>query len=278
MKIPTRNIYFVSDGTGISVETLGHSLLTQFDEPGFIIKTMRYINTLEKAEKAVTQINQENLYNTEENTRPIILSTIADKLIREKLFKANAFGIDFFKYLLAPLENELKTKATGTIGLSHAILSSTNYNKRIDAIDFALAHDDGISFRGYPIADLILIGISRSGKTPTCLYLAMQYGIQAANYPLTEDDFSVDYKLPTNLKNFKDRLFGLTISCERLHDIRDKRAPNSNYASLKQCVYETSQVEELFRKEKIPYINSTNLSVEELATQIISKAGLQSNL
>lgn len=268
-----RRLFFISDGTGISVETLGKSLITQFQGVEFEITTLRFINTIEKAENAVQQIN----HASAQSSRPLVFSTIVDRPIRNILQEAKALFIDFFQNFIDILENELDLKASGTIGLSHAVLNDHSYSSRMESVNFALHYDDGQSTRGYPSADIIMVGVSRCGKTPTCLYLAMQYGLRAANYPITEEDFTCN-KLPESILPYKDKLFGLTISAERLQLIRSKRRPNSRYSELKQCQWEINQMEEMFKKENIPFLNSTHLSVEELSTLIMAEARLQSKM
>ena len=164
--------------------------------------------------------------------------------------------IDIFSSFLAPLEHELMSRSSYSVGKSHSISHNTNYMERIEAVNFALDNDDGARTR-YDKADLILVGVSRCGKTPTCLYMAMQYGIRAANYPLTEDDME-RLQLPSALKEYKDKLFGLTIDPDRLAAIRNERKPNSRYASFAQCEFEVREVENLFRRENINFINSTH--------------------
>jgi regulator of PEP synthase PpsR (kinase-PPPase family) len=145
---------------------------------------------------------------------------------------------------------------------------------RIDAVNFALDNDDGSKIKHYDKADIILVGVSRSGKTPTCLYLALQFGIKAANYPLTEEDLQ-NFSLPDVLKPHKHKIFGLTIDPERLAAIRNERKANSRYASLAQCYYETEEVEHLYQQEQISFLSTTDLSVEEISTKIMQKAKIK---
>ena len=273
----SRTVFFISDGTGITVETLGNSLLTQFDGIKFKTYTLRYVNTTEKAIQITKELNLQ--FSTEHPSyQPIIFSTIADQEIRQQLFKINAFCIDFFDKFVDPLEKELNSKATGRIGLSHTILDEKNYDLRIDAVNYALAYDDATKVTGYNLADVILLGASRSGKTPTCLYLAMQFGIKAANYPITEEDFANGMFLPAPLLLYKNKLFGLSTTADHLHAIRTKRRPNSRYASIEQCRLEITHIETLFNKEQIPFLNSAHLSIEELSTQILAKFKLKAKI
>lgn len=143
-----------------------------------------------------------------------------------------------------------------------------HYDTRIEAVNYALEHDDGMTAKNYPSADLILIGVSRSGKTPTCLYLAMQYGIKVANYPLAPEDLD-RLALPNVLKCYKHKLFGLTIDPLRLHQIRQERRAHSSYSALRNCRFELKRAESLYQHAQIPSLNTTHQSIEELAANIM---------
>lgn len=267
-----RYVFMLSDGTGITAETLGNSLITQFENIAFERLTIPYIDSLEKAEKVVTQINKAF---QEYGVKPLVFMTLVNREIRSRFFKeANACVFDLFNTFIAPLEYELNEKSSYTVGRTHGVVNNKLYLHRLEAIDFALYHDDGVKTRGYEKADIILIGVSRCGKTPSCLYMALQYGILAANYPFTEEEI-VGFKLPDVLKPYKNKLFGLTIDVPRLQQIRTERRPNSKYASAEQCRLEVNEVEAMYQKEKIPYINSTRYSIEEISTKILAASGLQ---
>jgi len=266
-----RSAFFISDGTGITAETLGQSLLAQFDSIGFNKFTRPYIDTLEKARTMVQQINAAA---ERDGVRPIIFDTIVNQDIREVLATSNGFMIDIFSTFLAPLEQELTAHSSYSVGKSHSIGGNSNYMERIEAVNFALDNDDGARTHYYDKADLILVGVSRCGKTPTCLYMAMQFGIRAANYPLTEDDME-RLQLPAVLKKYHHKLFGLTIDPDRLTAIRHERKPNSRYSSFAQCEFEVREVESLFRRENIPHINSTHFSVEEISAKILVEKGVE---
>jgi len=261
----------LSDGTGITAETLGDSLITQFENIKFVKTTIPYIDSIEKADDVIMQINQSfnNL-----KIKPLVFMTLVNPEIRDYFKKANACVFDLFNTFIGPLELELQEKSSYTVGRTHGVSNDKSYTHRIEAVDFAISHDDGIKTRGYDQADIILIGVSRCGKTPSCLYMALQYGILAANYPFTEDDL-VGFHLPEVLKPFKKKLFGLTIDTQRLHHIRSERRPNSKYASAEQCRIEVTEVEAMYQHEKIPYLNSTKFSIEEIATKVLASAGLQ---
>ena len=265
-----RTAFFVSDRTGITAEMLGHSLLTQFDGVGFHEVTLPFVDSVEKAQEVVKQINQQA---ASEGMRPLVISTLARTEIAQVVGQANALFLDCFEIFISPLERELGVRASHTVGRSHSVSDFVNYHHRIEAVNYTLSHDDGVSARELNDADVILIGVSRCGKTPTCLYLAMQFGIRAANYPLIPEDFS-SMQLPTHLRPLHGKLYGLTIKPERLQQIRTERRPGSQYATLASCQFEVREAEALMRQEGIAYLDATSKSVEELATTILQEARL----
>lgn len=267
-----RVVFFVSDSTGITAETFGHSLLTQFEHIEFDIRVLRYVDNLEKAEDACHVIEKAV---ASEPLRPLVFSTLIDPAARDLIAASGGVWFDLFDAFISPLQRELHQRPSHTAGRTHGVVDDRDYTARIDAVNFAMANDDGITTRHYPEADIILVGVSRTGKTPTCLYLALHYGVCAANYPLTEDDL-LETRLPVPLREYRDKLFGLTISADRLHRIRSQRRPASHYASLAQCRIEISQAEDLFHTSQIPMLNTTTMSVEEIATTIMSRTGLNS--
>lgn len=266
-----RTAFFVSDRTAITAETLGHSLLTQFDSLEFRKESLRFVDSVERAEKVRERINQAAL---EDGNRPLVFSTLVVPEVREVFRACNCVFLDFFDTFITPLEAELQLKSTLTAGRSHGLTDVVRYSSRIEALNFALNHDDGSTISRLEDADIILVGISRTGKTPTCLYLSLRYGVRAANFPLTEEDLE-ELHLPASLKPYRDKLFGLTIQPNRLQQIRQERLPNSRYASLEQCEYEARQAEALFRKLGIPFLHSTLKSVEEIAATIIDMTSLE---
>jgi regulator of PEP synthase PpsR (kinase-PPPase family) len=261
-----RTVFFVSDGTGITAETFGHSVLTQF-ELRFRQVRLPFIDTLDKAHDAVRKINEAF---ASDGQRPIIFSTLVKTELSDVIRHCKGMYMDMFQTFVAPLEQELGVKSTHTIGRSHNIVDSEEYKNRIEAINFSLAHDDGQSHKNLSSADVILVGVSRSGKTPTSLYLAMQYGIKAANYPLIPDDFERG-KLPSSLYEFKSKIFGLTITPERLSEIRNERRAGSKYAALENCRYEVNEAEMMMKREGIRWLSSTTKSIEEISTTILQE-------
>ncbi len=265
-----RYVFMVSDGTGITAETLGNSLMTQFENTSFEKLTIPYIDSVQKAENVVLRINQTF---EEQGIKPLLFMTLVDPEIRQQFKKVNACVFDLFSTFIGPLESELNEKSSYTVGRTHGVANDKSYTNRIQAVEFALNHDDGVKTRGYEKADIILIGVSRCGKTPSCIYMALQYGILAANYPFTDDDL-VGFHLPESLRPYKNKLFGLTIDPIRLQQIRSERRPNSKYSSVEQCRLEVSEVEAMYQKERIPYLNSTKFSIEEITTKILAASGL----
>ncbi|HOJ52345.1 MAG TPA: pyruvate, water dikinase regulatory protein [Syntrophales bacterium] len=272
MDISRRSVFFVSDSTAITAETLGHCLLAQFDHIKYDPITFPFIDTVEKAEKLVHQINIEAA-NT--GLAPIVFSTLVSKEIRDKVKKSRGIFLDLFDTYLETLERELSVPSSHIVGRYHSLSDVNSYDVRIDAINYALGADDGTGTKEYDRADVILIGVSRAGKTPTCLYLGMQFGIYAANYPLTEEDLlGRRGEMPAVLLPFRPKLYGLTINPERLQKIRSQRRPNSRYASFSQCRLEVEAAEAFFEKWSIPYLNVTTMSVEEIASKVLHETNL----
>lgn len=265
-----RQVYFISDGTAITAETLGKSLLTQFEQVEFEFITLPYINSPEKIATTIELIESNH---RDQGTMPVVVVTIVDAKLRHQFKQCDAFIVDIFSAFLTPLEMELNTPSAHTAGKQRGI-DHHQYADRIDAVHFAIDNDDGAVTREYDQADIILVGVSRCGKTPTSLYLALQFGIKAANYPLTEEDFG-SFQLPAVLKPHKHKLYGLTIKPQRLQSIRQARRSDSRYASMAQCQREVREVEAIFRKESVPFMDTSNASIEEISTRIMDAAGLR---
>ena len=272
--MPRRTAFFVSDQTGVTAETMGHSLLTQFDGLEFRQVTLPFISSIDKAEEAVRKINATAVAD---GARPIVFSTLVKDELRSAVKRSDGLFLDFFDAFLAPLESELRVKSSEREGRAHGIADRMVYSTRIEATNFALAADDGGVSADYGRADVVLIGVSRSGKTPTCIYMAMQYGVFAANYPLTEEDFE-GKQMPAMLREHQSKLFGLTIAPHRLQHIRNERRPGSRYSSLAQCEYEVRSAESLFQRFGVPQINATECSIEEIASRVIDRMGIERRL
>ncbi len=262
-----RTVFYVSDGTGVTAETFGHSLLTQFEQVRLREVRLPFIDSVDKARQAVERINRQALLDRH---RPIVFSTLVDASINDVVRLANCRFLDLFATFVEPLESEFGVRSTHTIGRSHAAIDTEAYQRRIAAINYSLAHDDGQLHADLANAEVILIGVSRSGKTPTSLYLAMQHGVRAANYPLIPDDFE-RRRLPEVLYRYKSRLFGLSIAPERLAEIRNERRPGSRYASIENCRYEVEEAEAMMRREGIRWLSSTTKSIEEIAVTILQE-------
>lgn len=264
-----RQVYFLSNGTAITAETMGLSLLAQFPDHQFDTKTVPFIDTAEKAQTVRTEIDHTM---SETNLLPIVICTTTDTELLKIIIQSKALVIDPFGDYLPRLEKILASLHHQP-GQSHRLVDPSVYESRIDAIDFSMSHDDGGKIQNYDQADIILVGVSRSGKTPSCLYLALQFGIKAANYPITEEDMESD-QLPVPIRPFKDRLYGLTTDLNRLANIRQTRRPDSRYSSLEQCRYELRAVEEMYHRHHIKFVNTTAMSVEEISARIIRDNGL----
>jgi regulator of PEP synthase PpsR (kinase-PPPase family) len=261
-----RTVFFVSDGTGITAETFGNSILAQFPtRPRHVRRP--FIDTVAKAHHVVAEINA---VAEREGKRPIVFITLVDDAVHAIVTGPDCRGLvlDMIRTFVEPLELEFGIKSSHRVGRFSDASKSSEYHDRIEAINFSLAHDDGQSTRHLDRADVILVGVSRSGKTPTSLYLAMQHGIKAANCPLIPEDFERG-SLPTPLRPHKRKCFGLTIDPERLSQIRHERRPDSKYASLPNCRYEVAEAESMMRREGIAWLSSTTKSIEEIATTIL---------
>jgi regulator of PEP synthase PpsR (kinase-PPPase family) len=262
--MPNRSVFFVSDGTGITAETFGNSILAQFTaKPRHVRRP--FIDTADKAHQVVREIDATA---AREGKRPIVFITLIDPEVREIVTRSRALVLDMFRTFVEPLEIEFGIKSNHRVGRFDDVAKSQEYTDRIEAINFALAHDDGQSSKNLDIADVVLVGVSRSGKTPTSLYLAMQHGVKAANYPLIPEDFDRNI-LPKPLLPHRKKCFGLTISPERLASIRNERRPNSKYAALDNCRAEVAAAEAMMRREGIAWLSSTHKSIEEIATTIL---------
>lgn len=269
-KTGIRSAFFISDGTAITAETLGHSILSQFGTT-FDIQVIPYVDTLELAHKTALQINQ--AYE-KSGLKPLVFDTIVSPELREIVNAATACNLDIYEGLIGRVSQEIGEKPQAHTGTAHSTVDSDAYKSRIDAVHFALDNDDGARTRHYDVADIILVGLSRSGKTPTSIYLALQFGIRAANYPLTEEDLRSTH-LPATLKAHKNKLFGLTIDTDRLVKIREERMSGSRYASHSQCQKEQEAIQRIYAGENIPNLNVSEMSVEEIATRILQMTGLQ---
>ncbi len=270
MDVQRRTCFIVSDHTGISADALARALLAQFGELELRKITLPFVYSPERLEEVLAQIRQAR---ERDGARPLVFSTLINPALREQLEGADALVMDFFEPFIGRIEAELEQRSSQRVGGAHSFVEGPAYHRRIDAVHYALSTDDGLHCEHYDAAEIILVGVSRSGKTPTCLYLALQYGIHAANYPVTEEDLERG-RLPDPLRPYVSRLFGLTIDPHRLHQIRQERRPDSRYAALDTCRREVKQVEALFQRYRIPSVNASATSVEEIATTVMQRSGL----
>ena len=264
MSNESRIVFIVSDGTGITAENFSQSILAQF-EATFRQIRIPFVDTSEKAHAAVSNINQAA---SKYGVQPIVFTTLVNPELNSIVGKANVLILDMFQTFVAPLEHALGIKSTHAMNRLHHNADTAAYKNRIEAINYSLAHDDGQSNLKLTEADVILVGISRVGKTPTSLYLAMQYGLKAANYPLIPEDFERG-QLPKDLLPYRQKIFGLMIDAERLSEIRNERRPGSNYAKLENCRYEINEATAMLKKESIPWVSTTSKSIEEIATTVL---------
>jgi [pyruvate, water dikinase]-phosphate phosphotransferase / [pyruvate, water dikinase] kinase len=257
-------VFFLSDSTGISAETMGNALLIQFPDLRFERRLIPFISSVEEARKVVAILDRA----AAGPVTPLAFSTTAVTEVRHELHKSVCPLIDFFDMHMERVESILGAKGIRVAARLHGMGDVQRYNTRMQAVEFAMEHDDGQSMRAMDKSDVILLAPSRCGKTPTTMYLALQHGLFVANYPLVEEDFATA-DLPRPVRNLRDRCFGLTTTPARLSQVRNERRPNSRYASLEQCSYELRRAEALFRAHRIPMINSSAKSVEEMATVIL---------
>lgn len=268
-----RTVFYISDGTGITAETIGHSVMTQFAGVDFEELRIPFVDDAEKAHAAVARIRNAALAS---GLRPVVVNTVVDPGLSEILSTSGALILDVFAPFIAPLERELGVKHQPRVGQAHGLVNFAQYEARINATNFALSHDDGQDMN-FGDAELILVGVSRSGKTPTCLYIALHFGIRAGNYPLTPDDLERG-ALPAKLEPHRERLYGLTIEPVRLQQVRQARKPDSRYATLEQCRWEVSEAEKLLKREGIPTLSTTHTSIEEIASKVLAALGINKHL
>jgi regulator of PEP synthase PpsR (kinase-PPPase family) len=265
--MPNRTVFYISDGTGITAETFGNAILAQFETKLGHIR-LPFVDSVDKAHQAVRQINHAGVVD---GNKPIVFTTLVNVDVLQVITDGcEGMLLDMFGTFVRPLETELNLKSNHRIGRFSDASKSKEYQSRIEAINFSLAHDDGQSNRDLENSDVILVGVSRSGKTPTSLYLAMQYGLKASNYPLIPEDFERRH-LPPALKHHLTKLFGLTIQPERLSEIRNERRPHSKYASLENCRHEVNEAEAMMRRSGIRWLSTTTKSIEEIATTILQE-------
>ena len=265
-----RPVFFVSDGTGLTAEAYGKSLLAQFPDLEFTTLTLAFVDTQDKAVEASTQINAAHLKS---GFQPVVFSTLVDDTEQDIIENCDACVINLFHTFLGPLEKCFGTESAHTQGMLRTIYGENSYQVRLDAIDYSLSHDDGVRPDQYDEADLILVGVSRCGKTPTSHYLAMNFSLKACNYPLIEEDLERD-TLPDYLLQYKHKMVGLTIKPVPLSRIRRKRRPDSEYASLNVCQREVQIAKDMFDKAGIPVFDTTETSIEEIATYVVRALGI----
>lgn len=268
-----RAIFYVSDGTGVTAETIGHSVLTQFDGIPFQTRRLPFVDNEARARDAAAEIRQ---IGEDTGFRPVVINTVVDGHLSSLIAESGALMLDVFAPFIPPMEQELGVPRTPKVGKAHGGADSAEYEARMNATNYALTHDDGVQ-SNFSDAEVILMGVSRSGKTPTCLYMALHYGVRAANYPLLPEDLE-NGELPPKLRPHAARIYGLTIDPRRLAQIREQRRAGSRYASMEQCRWEVEESERFFKRESIPVMHSTHMSIEEIASKIMQSLGMNRQL
>ncbi len=266
----TRPVFIISDRTGITAGTISHTLLTQFPDVTFDKTTIPFVDSDDKVNSTIRQIDNSH---KQTGMKPLVFVSFTDNDFTQHLNESKGVVFDLFEPFITRLEKHLAQHTAHLIGQAHGMTESSGYMDRMDAINFAMKYDDGVKMEGYDQADLVLVGVSRAGKTPTSLYMSLHYGLLVANYPIADDDFEKGV-LPEALLRNKKKLFGLNISSLQLHKIRTKRRANSKYAELRQCQREVQQAQMMFKKYRLVQADSTEMSIEELASLIVHRMDL----
>lgn len=262
--------FFVSDSTGITAETLGSALLANFPDIDVEHHTLPFVDGDDRVTEALAEVARASAAGLS----PVVFATVKQAALRARLTTAPALVIDLLSGPLARLEQAFEVRSSELPGAYHGLGDLEKYHRRMRAVEYAIEHDDGQSLRALDLADVIIVAPSRCGKTPTTMYLALQYGLLVANYPLTDDDFPTE-TLPRPLAPFAARCFGLTTTPLRLTEVRTQRRPRSRYASLAQCTLELRRAEELYRRAGVPFVNSSAKSVEEMSAVILQTMKLR---
>ncbi|WP_028582415.1 pyruvate, water dikinase regulatory protein [Desulfogranum japonicum] len=261
-----KNVYYISGSTAILAEDMGRALLAQFSGFRFKEEKIPFIHTVAEAEEALNRILDQC-----KEEKPLLFCTIMDQHTRDVFNHPDVLFFDIFLETLEKVETSLGVCALREPGYSRHFTMS-KMTKRVDAIHYSLEHDDGTKPKDYDIADLILVGVSRTGKTPVSIYLATHMELKAANFPLTADHLG-KHELPKEIVKNKSRAIGLTASPRYLHEIREKRYHGSTYASLDTCTRELQQARQLYRRYDLKTLNVEGRSIEELAVQAVQLVG-----
>ncbi|MEI5676097.1 MULTISPECIES: pyruvate, water dikinase regulatory protein [unclassified Nocardioides] len=257
-------VFFLSDSTGISAETMGNALLIQFPDTRFERTLIPFIHTVDDARRVVAQLDEA----MDGPITPLVFCTAATDEVRAELHQTRAPLIDFFEMHMAKVETIIGQQGVREAARLHGVGDIKRYNSRMAAVEFTIEHDDGQSLRALEKSDVILLAPSRCGKTPTSMYLALQHGLFVANYPLVDEDLEAD-DLPEPVQPYLERCFGLVTTVDRLSRVRNERRPNSRYASPEQCRWELRRAGELFKAHRLPVIDSSAKSVEEISALIL---------
>jgi [pyruvate, water dikinase]-phosphate phosphotransferase / [pyruvate, water dikinase] kinase len=263
-----RDVYYLSGSTGILAKDLGKALLCQFPDVPFREELIPFIQTEKEAEKAIERIRSRSTGQV-----PMVISTLLGRKLNGILNHPDVEFLNIFDQFLRKIEDILEEKAVWKAGASRHPSERTMI-KRVEAIHYCIDHDDGSGTKDYDEAEVILLGVSRSGKTPVSVYLATQMGIKTANYPLVLDD-SPSFRLPPYITRNKKRLIGLSITPQLLHQYREQRYANSSYASLSTCRSEINEVNTLYLNHDIPIVTSDGKSIEEIAIHVTQLLNLK---
>ncbi|MBX2839182.1 MAG: kinase/pyrophosphorylase [Gammaproteobacteria bacterium] len=269
-----RHAFIVSDRTGLTAEAMAQSLLSQFPSIEFQTRTWAFTDTSDKAKEVIAECRR---VEHETGFKPLVFITLVDDGIRAVFGETDIPVYDLFDTFIGPMEEQIGEVSSHTVGRSHGVVDTQAYTSRIAAVHFSMQTDDGMDTSHYGRAELIIVGVSRCGKTPTSLYLSMHYGIYASNYPVTGEELG-SQELPESLQAHKHKLFGLTIDPFRLMQIRQERYADSQYSAIETCQREIAQVEAIFRANDIPYMNTTKMSVEEIGATIVHRTDLQRHI
>ena len=265
-------VFFLSDSTGISAETMGNALLIQFPELRFERTLIPFITSVEEARRVVAILD----VAMDGPVTPLAFTTAAVDEVRLELLTSRCPVIDFFDMHMTRVERILGVAGAREASRLHGVGDVKRYNARMAAVEYAIEHDDGQSLRALHKAQVILLAPSRCGKTPTTMYLALQHGVFVANYPLVDEDFEAA-GLPRPVQDLEDRCFGLLTTPARLSEVRQERRPHSRYASLEQCSYELRRAKAMFAAHRIPTVDSSAKSVEEMSTVILQSMSVKTN-
>jgi regulator of PEP synthase PpsR (kinase-PPPase family) len=267
------NVYLLSDSTGETLDRIFLSLQSQFKDFDYGKKEFVFVRTEQQVDRIIAEASK--------TSNPIILYTIVEtKLAKELSKKCEESNIPCFGVLgnlILAFSKLLNQKAIHKPSAQHVL--DEEYYKRIEAIQFTMTHDDGKKTDDILNSDVVLLGVSRTSKTPTSIYLANR-GYKTTNIPLV-----LNQKIPNELEvnSIKTCVVGLFADPERLSDIRRNRVAimddnrSSSYTEIESIKKEVDESKKLFKKFNWPTIDVTRKSVEETAASIIKIVEIKKN-